>query len=711
MHDAGTTMAATSIATTSRTNAPQVMAPAEKPEKFAGIDFKRWQQKIFFYFTTLCLQRNYILSGFQDDLYNVYEGTKTAKELWEALERKYKTEDAGTKKFFVARFLEYKMIDSKSVISQVYELQMIIHDLLAEGLIVNEAFQVVAIIEKLPPMWKDFKNYLKHKRKEMSVEDLIVRLRIEEDNKAAKRRSRGNFAMNEANIVEDDYESRKRKKARNKSNQPKNKFKRKCFNCGKIDHKLTDCWAPKNRKKKDQANMAESKKETDDLCVMLSECNLVGNPRKWWMNFGATRYVCANKELFSMFAPAQGEEKIFIANSATAKVEGTGKVYLKMTSAKVLTLNNVLSGLPQSLWEEAILTSNQILNRASHIDSEIDSILSNHTWELVDLPPGNKSLGSKWIFKRKIKTDRTIDKYKARLVVKGFKQKKGLDYFDTYSPVTRIMLIRMLIALAAVYDLEIYQMNLKTAFLNGELEEQIYMEQPEGFVVPGKENKRYFDINATKRMLESKFDMKDLGVADVFLGIRIHRTPQGLALSQSYYIEKVLDKFKYMEFGISKTSLDVSFALQKNEGKAGSMMYNGKSHHIRRRNNTVRELLSSEIITVDSVKSKDNVSDSLIKGLSREGVERTYKGMGLRLRTSQHDAEITTVAFAMIVALIWKKRNASRFQQNRMNIDRVLKGGGSAYPYKRQEHRKMATSTRPTKCLSVEVNDAIVIDY
>ena len=88
-----------------------------------------------------------------------------------------------------------------------------------------------------------------------------------------------------------------------------------------------------------------------------------------------------------------------------------------------------------------------------------------------------------------MKDDSTIDKYKARLVVKGFRQKEGLDYFDTYSPVTRITSIRLLIALAAVYDLQIHQMDVKTAFLNGELEEEIYMEQPEGFIVPGQENK------------------------------------------------------------------------------------------------------------------------------------------------------------------------------------------------------------------------------
>ena len=79
-------------------------------------------------------------------------------------------------------------------------------------------------------------------------------------------------------------------------------------------------------------------------------------------------------------------------------------------------------------------------------------------WELVDLPPGSKPLGYKWIFKKKMKADESIDKYKARLVIKGYKQKEGFDYFDTYSPVTRISFIQMLIAIAAIHNLEIHQM-------------------------------------------------------------------------------------------------------------------------------------------------------------------------------------------------------------------------------------------------------------
>jgi hypothetical protein len=157
----------------------------------------------------------------------------------------------------------------------------------------------------------------------------------------------------------------------------------------------------------------------------------------------------------------------------------------KMFGPDFLTF--MLEDEPQSFKEAMSMPEAPLWKEA--VNSEIKSILQNHTWELVDLPPGCKPLGYKWIFKRKMKADGSIDKYKARFVVKGYKQKEGVDYFDTYSPVTRITSIRMLIAIAVLYNLEIHQMDIKTAFLNGELDEEIYMEQPEGFIVPGKEKK------------------------------------------------------------------------------------------------------------------------------------------------------------------------------------------------------------------------------
>lgn len=86
---------------------------------------------------------------------------------------------SAQRNFVVGRFLDYLMVDSKSVISQVQEIQVILYEIQAEGMTLNETFQVAVIIEKLPPAWKDLiKNYLKHKRKEMNMEELIVRLRI-----------------------------------------------------------------------------------------------------------------------------------------------------------------------------------------------------------------------------------------------------------------------------------------------------------------------------------------------------------------------------------------------------------------------------------------------------------------------------------------------------------------------------------------------------
>ncbi|XP_055803610.1 uncharacterized protein LOC129872713 [Solanum dulcamara] len=375
---------------TSRTPVSTAMATAEKTEKFTGIDFKRWKQKMFFYLTTLSLQR-----FINEDVSVLEEGNPDNKKL--IVTEKYKTEDAGLKKFVAAKFLDYKMVDSKTVMSQVQELQVIIHDLLAEGMVNNETFQVAAFFEKLPPSWKDFKNYLKHKRNEMTLEDLIVRLRIEEDNKAAEKKARGNSIIMGENIVEDGpNKSKKRKKPFGPKNYPsKKKFKGDCHNCGKTKHKAVECRVPKKKKKKDQANMVDTNGDVENLCAMMTECNLVGNLTKWWLDSGATSHVCAVREAFAIYSPAAPNATIFIENSAMAKVEGYG---------------------------------------------------------------------------------------------------------------------RMLIALAAVYVLEIYQIDVKTTFLNGELEEELYIEQPEGFVVPDKENKVYklvkslYGLKQAPKQWHAKFD-------------------------------------------------------------------------------------------------------------------------------------------------------------------------------------------------------------
>ena len=229
---------------------PMTVSHGKKPEKFNGIDFKRWQQKMLFYLTTLkltCFIRedapalkenetdkqvvaameawkhadflchNYILNGLDNTLYNVYCAFNTARELWESLDKKYKIEDAGLKKFVVGKFLDYKMLDSKTMIIQVQDLQVILHDIHAEGMSFSESFQLAAIIEKLPPIWKEFKNY----RKEMGLEDLIVRLRIEEDNRAYEKKASKAIVESKVNVVEQGQTSHNNKKRKHNANGPK----------------------------------------------------------------------------------------------------------------------------------------------------------------------------------------------------------------------------------------------------------------------------------------------------------------------------------------------------------------------------------------------------------------------------------------------------------------------------------------------------------
>ncbi|KZV39808.1 hypothetical protein F511_28733 [Dorcoceras hygrometricum] len=143
-----------------REDAPTVAENETDKDKSAA--FEAWGHGDFLY-------RNSIMNGLVISLYNVYSPMATTKLLWESLEKRYKTEGVGLKKFIVGKFLDYRMVDSKSAMSQVQEMQLILHDLYTEGMEMNESFQVATVIEKLPSLWKDFKNYLKHKRKEMGL--------------------------------------------------------------------------------------------------------------------------------------------------------------------------------------------------------------------------------------------------------------------------------------------------------------------------------------------------------------------------------------------------------------------------------------------------------------------------------------------------------------------------------------------------------------
>jgi hypothetical protein len=161
-------------------------------------------------------------------------------------------------------------------------------------------------------------------------------------------------------------------------------------------------------------------------------------------------------------------------------------------------MEEALKGKDAKKWEIAM-------------QEEYDSFVVNNIWSLVPLPKGRKPISYKWVFKIKHGVDGEVERCKGKLVARGFSQTFGVDYNETFAPVANFMSIRCVLALAAIEDMEIHQMDVKTAFLNGDLEEEIYMEQPEGFTQEGehlvcKLHKSLYGLKQSPRAWNQKLD-------------------------------------------------------------------------------------------------------------------------------------------------------------------------------------------------------------
>nr|GEX80103.1 putative retrotransposon protein [Tanacetum cinerariifolium] len=173
--------------------------------------------------------------------------------------------------------------------------------------------------------------------------------------------------------------------------------------------------------------------------------------------------------------------------------------------------------LPKSFWDYALEIAARILNmiptkKLNAMNVEMQSIKDNKVWVLVGIHPNGKTVGSNWLFKKKPDLDRNVHTYKARLVAMGYTQTPWIDYEETFSPVADIRAIRILIATAAYYGYEIWQMDVKTAVLNGYLNEEVYMKQPEGFVNPKYPNRVFtlkrstYGLKQASRQWNKRFD-------------------------------------------------------------------------------------------------------------------------------------------------------------------------------------------------------------
>lgn len=170
-------------------------------------------------------------------------------------------------------------------------------------------------------------------------------------------------------------------------------------------------------------------------------------------------------------------------------------------------VTSILDSEPSS-YEEA--TSQQVWRDA--MQEEYSSIMENDVWEVVSRPEGKFVVTSRWLYKVKHAADGSIEKFKARFVARGFSQVEGVDYEETFAPVARYTSIRSIISIATEMGWKIHQMDVKTAFLNGFIQEEVYIEQPQGFEVHGKEShvcrleKALYGLKQAPRALYSRID-------------------------------------------------------------------------------------------------------------------------------------------------------------------------------------------------------------
>ena len=265
------------------------------------------------------------------------------------------------------------------------------------------------------------------------------------------------------------------------------------------------------------------------------------------------------------------------------------------------------------------------------MDEEMAALDANETWDLVPLPEGKNAIGCKWVYKIKHNADGSISRYKARLVAKGYAQTYGIDYEETFSPVAKMATVRVIISVAAAKGWVLHQMDVNNAFLNGDLHEEVYMEQPQGyknkkrpkyvcklkkalyglkqssrawherivtylvsigFRMSAADHSLYVRENETgivivciyvddlivggdnedevehvKTQLKQEFDMKDLGELRYFLGIEIIRTQEGIWLSQRQYALDMLSKYGMADCKPIAIPLDQNLRLRADVGQ------------------------------------------------------------------------------------------------------------------------------------------------
>ncbi|GKA74907.1 putative ribonuclease H-like domain-containing protein [Tanacetum coccineum] len=244
--------------------------------------------------------------------------------------------------------------------------------------------------------------------------------------------------------------------------------------------------------------------------------------------------------------------------------------------------------------------SNVHKSSGAHAFEELLQFKIQGVWILVDLPYEKKAIGTKWVYRNKKDERGVVVRNKARLVAQGYRQEEGIDYDEVFAPVARIEAIRIFLAFASYMGFIVYQMDVKSAFLYGTIDEEVYVSQPPGFVYPKFPKKVYTVVKALyglhqaprawswcdefKALMKSRFQMSSMGELTFFLGLQVKQKEDGIFISQDKYVAEILKKFDFASVKTASTPIETHKPLVKDEEAAdvdthlyrsmiGSLMY------------------------------------------------------------------------------------------------------------------------------------------